>query len=382
MNKVIIVGGDHHNGLNLARIFGINNIPVEAVVITPYTKCWIGKSKYILKSYCVTKEKDAFDYIYTTYKNEQEKPFIIPYSDGAALELDLRLDEFKTWAYVPSIKNIQSEIAKLMDKKAQYDFAKKNNISMAESIKLNLMDKLSFDKEYDKYIIKPLVSAFGNKRDIRICDSKENLIDSLNDFKSKGYETVLIQQYLNIDYEIVIVGAVYKDLEPIFTAHKVIRRWPQKTGSNSFSIQCVDKNVLEQCAQILKIIQSQGYCGLIDVEVFVVNGKVYLNEINWRNSGGDFRALHNKFYYAFWWYMEILGKREMIPKEWFPAGNEYSMVEYADIKNCLKGEISIITWLKDFRKTHNFAVLFKGDMTPIYYKIVYKCFSPFLKRID
>ncbi len=73
--------------------------------------------------------------------------------------------------------------------------------------------------------------------------------------------------------------------------------------------------------------------------------------------------------------MEILGKREMIPKEWFPAGNAYSMVEYADIKNCLKGEISIITWLKDFRKTHNFAVLFKGDISPLYFKILYKLFS-------
>ena len=114
MNKVIIVGGDHHNGLNLARIFGINNVPVEAVVVTPYKKSWIAKSKFILKSYCVTTEKAAFDYILMTYKEEPEKPFIIPCSDGAALELDLRLDEFKDWAYVPSINNSQGEIAKLM----------------------------------------------------------------------------------------------------------------------------------------------------------------------------------------------------------------------------------------------------------------------------
>ena len=32
-NEVIIIGGNHHNGLGLARILGINQIIVHSIVI-------------------------------------------------------------------------------------------------------------------------------------------------------------------------------------------------------------------------------------------------------------------------------------------------------------------------------------------------------------
>ena len=110
-NKVIIIGGDHHNGLNLARIFGLNGKKVFAVVITDQAKSWMVKSKFI-DGYSIFKtEKEGLDFVLEKFSSEPAKPFIIPYSDGAALELDLRLNEFKEKFFVPSINGKQGEIA-------------------------------------------------------------------------------------------------------------------------------------------------------------------------------------------------------------------------------------------------------------------------------
>ena len=47
MNKVILIGGDHHNGLGLARSFGINGIKPYGIIVTGRNKhSFISKSKY------------------------------------------------------------------------------------------------------------------------------------------------------------------------------------------------------------------------------------------------------------------------------------------------------------------------------------------------
>ena len=92
--EVILVGGDHHNGLGLARIFGLNNIKVHCVVIAENGKSFLSKSKFVTDCYVYDTEKIAFNNIKSRFGNDKGKYFIIPYSDTAALELDLRLNEF------------------------------------------------------------------------------------------------------------------------------------------------------------------------------------------------------------------------------------------------------------------------------------------------
>ena len=48
--EVIIVGGDHHNGLGLARIFGINKVKVHSFVISENLKSFLAKSPFYASS--------------------------------------------------------------------------------------------------------------------------------------------------------------------------------------------------------------------------------------------------------------------------------------------------------------------------------------------
>lgn len=64
-------------------------------------------------------------------------------------------------------------------------------------------------------IVKPVISAEGDKRDIAICNSENQLLNVLEKLREKHYKRVLIQEYLTIDYEIDVFGCVLKQ-KPFF----------------------------------------------------------------------------------------------------------------------------------------------------------------------
>lgn len=368
-NKVIIVGGDHHNGLGLARIFGLNGKKVFAVVICDKKRSWMTTSKYV-GGYAIFKtEKEGFDFILKNFSNEPHKPLLIPYSDGSALELDIRLNQFNDKFYIPSINGEQGKIAAMMDKGAQYKWAVDHGINMAKSEVIELNDKCNLPDGFEfPVILKPVESALGRKLDIAVCQSNKEFSISVEMLRQKNYKTIFVQDFLKIDYEIVIVGAIASKGNFVFSAYHVIRSWPPKGGTNSFSVTITDKNVLEKCCDLLEKISCYGYVGTIDVEAFCINKDIFLNEINWRNSGGDFRLLSHGYYYAYWYYCSLnTGKR--MNTQWKIPENIYSMVEYTDVRHIIKNGLHMLHWIKDFMKTKNFAILSKNDWKPFYSKI-------------
>lgn len=368
-NKVIIIGGDHHNGLGLARIFGLNGKKVFAVVISDKKRSWMATSKFV-EDYAIFKtEKEGFDFIFESFSNELRKPVLIPYSDGAALELDRRLDEFKDKFHVPSINGEQNKIASMMNKNAQYKWAMDNGINMAKSDVVDLNDESGLPNGF-KYpiILKPVESAQGRKLDIAVCRSDKDFNASVDKLKAKKYKSIFIQNFMKIDYEIVIVGAIAGESDYVFAAYHVVRSWPKEGGTSSFSVTITDKIVLEKCSELLEKISCCGYVGTIDVEAFFINNEFFLNEINWRNSGGDFRLLSHGYYYAYWFYCSVCTGIPMASL-WKTPENVYSMVEYTDIRHVVKGNVSLLKWCTDFFKAKNYSLVSFLDMKPVLFKV-------------
>lgn len=363
-NVVYIVGGDHHNGLGLARIFGLNGVEVRSLVVGDCKKSFLGQSKYVSESLVFPTEKGAYDYL-SKLHNRDVKSFIIPYSDASALELDKRLDEFKDRYYVPSINNTQGEIAKLMDKQNQYDFAKSAGIRMAYTVTADI--KAETHPELDQMpfpcIIKPVISAEGHKRDIAICENREELLSVVLKYKELGYYRALVQEYLSIDYEIDVFGCTLKQ-EPFICQipTHTIRSWLPKGGTNSFSRIITDSEVVSRCKSIIEAVKNRGFYGLYDIELFVVDGEIILNEVNLRNSGDVYMGLAQKYYYPYAWYCDVLGEKvEILPN---PTRNDYTMTECADLRNVLAHHVGFGEWLRDYRKCEDYALRFRGDMGP------------------
>lgn len=360
--EVIIVGGDHHNGLGLARIFGINKVKVHSFVISENSKSFLAKSKYIYDCHICANERQAFDTIVSIFGSVREKFFIIPYSDAAALELDLRLYELKGFM-TPSIKGKQGLIAELMDKSNQYQFAKENGIKMAQTITYYFDQKNA--KLSMKYpcIVKPVISAEGDKRDIAICNSENQLLSVLEKLREKHYKRVLIQEYLTIDYEIDVFGCVLKQ-KPFFCQipTKTIRSWPVKGGTNSYSEILVETDIIKKCSAIIDSLRKLGFYGLYDIELFVVGKDVVLNEINFRNSGDVYMGISQNYYYPYAWTEDYMGEKINIYTN--PQQSVFAMTECADIRNVIVRNVSFFSWLKDYHVCKDYALRFKGDNKP------------------
>ncbi len=376
MNTVYIIGGDHHNGLGLARILGINGVEVRALIICNNKKSFLSKSKYVSKCFVFPSEKKAFDYLLSVKTNES-KPILIPYSDAAALELDSRLDEFKDCFYVPSINNIQGEIVDLMDKQKQYEFAVSHGIRMAFTVTVNLESEKHQELINVPYpcIIKPVISAEGDKRDIAIANNYGELLSVIKGYKKIGYHRALVQEYLTIDYEIDVFGCILRQKPYVCQVPtRTIRSWLPKCGTNSFSQIITDPDILEGCREIINEIKDYGFYGLYDIELFVVNGQIVLNEINLRNSGDVYMGINQGYYYPYAWYCDVLGKPADILAN--PQYDAYTMTECADIRNVLIRNLSFGDWYKDYKKCKDYALRFAGDMRParsryMYYVIQY-----------
>ena len=361
--NIIIVGGNHHNGLGLARIFGINGYKVIVVVVDKCKKSFLRHSKYVDKCICHRDENAALDYVLSKYKCNNT--IIIPYSDGVAYALDKRLDEFSGYI-VPSINNQIGHIAKMMVKSEQVEFAKTNGIKMAKSkeIVFNSNDCLWEENIYP-CILKPVISAEGNKKDISICNNKEDLNNAMKKYIEKGYKRALLQEYLNIDYEIDVFGCILNNAPYIYLVPtKTIRSWPIEGGTNSFSQIITDKKIVNECYSIIDKLRKSGFRGLYDIELFVINGEIYLNEINYRNSGDVYMAIKQKFYYPLYWVNDCLNIKNNEFKH--PMKNTYAMTECADFRYVLKRRIKFREWRRDYKKCDDYALKFKGDMLPAY----------------
>ena len=364
-NKVILIGGNHHNGLGLARSFGVNGIKPYGIIVGEGAEHgFVRKSKYWAKTWVIKSDDEIVEFLLNAFQNEKEKPVVIPYSDGAAEEIDLNLDRLKEHFLLPSIGGQQGKIAELMDKQKQVEFAQTYGIPMAKSRVVDLNDiRLPEDMIYP-CIVKPVVSAEGEKSDIRKCDTETQTVVYLQELRQKGYHRFLVQEYLNYDAEYLMVGSISGQNQCWFNSKK-IRVWPVVGGSSSCLQVTSENNVQEFFDEVRNAFGQVGYDGIFDVEALRVGGKIYLNEINWRNSGTIYSVFGSKVYYPVNWY--YWKTKNQLPENFIQSCLDetvYTIDESLDLRHVACGNITLKQWLRDKKKSKAFALWYIPDMRP------------------
>lgn len=364
-NKVILIGGNHHNGLGLARSFGVNGIKPYGIIVGEGAEHgFVRKSKYWAKTWVIKSDDEIVEFLLSIFRDEKEKPVVIPYSDGAAEEIDLNLNRLNEYFLLPSIGGQQGKIAELMDKQKQVEFAQTYGIPMAKSCVVDLSDiRLPKDMIYP-CIVKPVVSAEGEKSDIRKCDTETQTVAYLQELQKKGYHRFLVQEYLNYDTEYLMVGSI-SGQNQCWVNSKKIRVWPVVGGSSS-CLQVTDqRNVSEFFESVRTAFHKIAYDGLYDVEVLQVNGKLFLNEVNWRNSGTIYSVLGSKVYYPVNWYYWKTGNH--LPEDFLQTCMDetvYTIDESLDLRHVACGNITLRQWLSDKKKSKAFAIWDMADLRP------------------
>lgn len=213
MNRVVIIDGDHHNTLGLVRAFGKNAI-----------------------CYYFTSEEDDINIYRLNMQKTERKLLFFRQVTGLPVNLTEGLMSYHGLFILPSINQRPRAIEYFMDKKTQAEFAESRNIPIAKTQEVKLSPH-SPENPIGQYprIIKPIISAFGSKGDITVVRNPDEYNTALQDFAEKGYQSVLVQEYLDIDYEIVCFGAVlHQESTFCFAAVHIIRFWPKKGGTCSY----------------------------------------------------------------------------------------------------------------------------------------------------
>lgn len=372
-HSVIVIGGEHHNILGVIRSLGIEkNINIIAIILSNKKYSYISKSKYLSKYYIVPEETTQIDTILKKYSNHKNKIAIIPTSDYAAHYLDKNYYWLSKSFFLPSINNTGGHIVELMNKYTQYELAKSNNISMA-NCKIIKLDKSSTigNITYDHFpcILKPLASIDGEKSDIQICNDINAFHKIIDTIKGLGYSRILVQDYIDYDTECGLIGCIHNGKIILPGMIKKRRIYPQKRGNNSYSdIIFLPKN--KEIKKIVDLLRKINFSGMFDIEIFIKNNTIYLNEINFRNSGNTFAYCYNKIFIANLWVKMVFN--ESIEKDKKVISNEFSYIdEYLERKQLFAKNISLFEFIKTRLKTKAKLFGYKNDPKVSIYKIIY-----------
>lgn len=389
-STVIIIGGDHHNTLAAIRALGRKKCIFEIIVhdnCLTNEKVKVFKSKYAKNAkHIVIKENEneLIEYLISR-KVENSKDILYLTSDYSAMVVDKYYSKLEKKYFLPGFSLKPGKISELMNKYNQYLFARKCNIPMAESLEISVDDDEIQEKVIYPCIVKPVVSALGSKNDIKRCDNKTELERVFEEYRYKGYKKLLVQEFLNKKCEVCTLGALFnsKNGEENICGGVLIKERETFNGSTSYAVCAADVNDLEQNVKhtynnlgnklsnvteqelidvvrinkkLLECLYDNGYKGSYDIEYFICDDGIYLNEINFRQSGNAYMMEKQGVNVAYYWVYSMLNNS--LPEGaclYFKKG-KYNMDELGDIIHVKKNKKFLLSWIKQYLNASAHAI--------------------------
>lgn len=374
LNKVILIGSSHYHGLGLVRCFGEKGIKPYGIIVGKHTVKFVESSKYWEKIIPVETDEEAVSLLIEKFGDEEFKPVVIPWSDGALFEIDRNYNRLKDKFLLASINGIEGEIGKWMNKDYQLEFAKRLGLlvspTMIISIPLNPDEVIVLKESVPlPLFLKPVTSCEGSKKDMRKINSWEEFERYSQELEIKGFKRILVQEYMNIDVEYDFMGFCSSECASYTVAEK-LRSWPANGGAASFAKVIDLKGKVLFFEEVISKLRDFGYAGPFDMDIFLVGEKMYFNEINWRSSANVYAALKSGNNYPYRWYSVVTDQyndKEMLIKYLFTEF--YFMNEIWDIRHVLTKAITLRKWIGSLKKSKVFAFWNRKDPNPFFVQI-------------
>lgn len=365
MNKVIIIGTDHINTLGVIRTFGENNIKSDVIIISNTKKIAVIKSKYVNKYTIINDINLLIEILLKEYKNEKVKPVIISTTDLIALELDNNYSVISDLFYLSNLKNQKLEY--YMNKYNQFNLAKKNGIKTAKS-EIFSIDSSKRNKIKFPVILKPVLSAYGKKDDITICNNTTEFELAKTNYKNNGYKDFLVQELITYDSECDVAGFAYNgyiDIPGIILKENI---WPSNRGSTTYGKVVSTDKYKEEIELIKKMILATGFNGIFDIDFFIKDNKLYFNEINFRNGALSYAYGKSKICYN--WYKSLIENKYISCEK--INSSYYFIDDNSHLHNIFDKDITIKQYFLHLKKSKIKLAFSSKDKKPWLLMIVYK----------
>ena len=359
MKKVIVLGNDHTNSLGIIQCLGKEGYYMIAFVWGVKTDML--KSSRYLKEIYSGKNIDACVAKISEYNIGEDGLIpIIACCDAAALALERNTDILKGRFVFEHAKNYSLE--HLARKENQVKYALQAGFNVPKTWNLNEEKSIPGDIVYP-CLIKPLVSCEGAKTDIRVCRSEDELKRNLHSLKYT--KQILLQQYIERDYEISILGCGTKSGDVIIPCvENKLTLYPKNVGLECLAnMQPLKDITIIDC--IKTMVQNIGYVGTFSVEMMhcKLDGKFYFTEINLRNDGA------NAFVYKYGVNLplnhieDLTGKPLTQFNDFHPGFYIWDMHHFLSL---VHREIGITQWIKELRVSKGFLTYFSDDKKPFF----------------
>lgn len=375
-NKIIVFGGNHHNTLGLVRSMGENGFSV-IVFLEPCNLnfCNLRFSKYIVKLHFLSTMNNALDVLRSEYWNEKDKPIILCGSDASISLLDAHYNKLKNHFFIFNINGQQGRINAMMNKLNTFPIAKKNGLSTIRTWQVSDIRNLPEDIIFP-CLTKGINSNTSSKDDIFVCKNRKDLEICLRD----GVDYI-IQEYIEKDYEIDIVGFAYNHGKDIFVPG-VVRKIRDEIHHQSDYIRLDDLSAypLINIEIIRQFITDIGYEGIFSIEMIGKSEKLYFLEINMRNDGTGYLYTAAGVNYPLCWALYCTGKLTKEFLDSISVKTPYYLMQGNDIYNVFKGKISFYKWINQVLGAKAHFVLNLYDIKPFIYQ-VYSLFRQVLKKV-
>lgn len=359
MQTVFVLGNDHTNTLGVVQCLGRDGFSPIAYVWGTKTSL-VKSSRYAAAVYSGHNCQACVDLILKNFDNTTVIP-IIATCDAAALCLNENKEKLKEY-FVFEYSIGPFEFETLFHKEIQVKLAEEAGFKVPKSILLQSVEAIPKSIQYP-CLIKPLISCEGAKSDIRICKCPDELTQNLHSLQYTS--KVIIQQYINHDFELSILGCGLSNGEVLIPCvEKKLTLYPKNVGLECLSdMQPLDD--IEIIASIKNLVSRIGYVGVFSVEMMhnADDGKLYFTEINLRNDGA------NSFVYKYGVNLlaahvnDLLGFSFSISREINPG---YYIWEMHHWQSLIHREISLKQWIQEINKSQGFLTYFKEDTKPFY----------------
>lgn len=316
----------------------------------------------------------------TLYSDSKEIIPVIASCDSAALVLEENTERLRnTFVFEYTT---QYTLQELFVKEQQVKLAGEAGFNVPKSFllkELKDMNALPVGFSYP-CIIKPLVSCQGAKSDIRVCRSLDELNNNINSLQHT--KKVLLQQYIERDYEISILGCGLKNGEVLIPCvENKLTLYPKNVGLECLAnMQPLDDESIIR--PIKKLINEIGYVGPFSVEMMHcrLDNKFYFTEINLRNDGA------NGFVFKYGFNLSLNHVEDMLnlPLTKFNSFRPgYYIWEMHHTLSLAHRELKISQWISELRKSQGFLTYLPEDRRPFFKQYVnWVLFTLHLKKYE
>ena len=252
-----------------------------------------------------------------------------------------------------------------MNKDIMAFFANKCGIITPRNLQI---EEVSFES-YKKFILKPLKSIEGSKKDISIVSTKTELDSYLSSVHCSNLQ---IQEFIEKELEFQLIGCSLNGGEKvIIPGASIILRQPENTNTGFLKYVGFDKFRFDGYQECEKFIRTIGYSGLFSMEFLRgKDGKDYFMEINMRNDGNAICVTASGVNLPYIWYCHCIKSEEWIQEASNRVREVLAMPEFDDFVDVLTHTISIFQWIKDVLRTDCFMEYDKRDTKPFYHGLL------------